>query len=86
MFVSDGAELIEGPNVGTGDGINDGAGLDVGPGVGTGDGLGLDEGPASKAPSDAHTDAQLLEFGGEWVSASMKKKKGKSTSKGLKGL
>ena len=46
MFVSDGAELIEGPNAGTGNGINDNTGLDVGPGVGTGDGSGSDKGPA----------------------------------------
>ena len=37
--------MIERPNVGTGDGINDGAGLDVGPGVGTGNGPELAEVP-----------------------------------------
>ena len=40
-----GAELIEGPNVGSGDGIGDGAGVDQGPGVGTGNGPELPEVP-----------------------------------------
>ena len=58
-----GAELIEGLNVGTVDGIDDGAGLDQGMGASTGDGLelaevlgavigdgsGLDKGPADGA-------------------------------------
>ena len=45
MFAQDSAELIKRPNVGTGDGINEGAGMEWGPGVGTGDGPELAEGP-----------------------------------------
>ena len=42
----DGVEMIEGNNVGTGDGIDDNAGhgRDKGPGIGTGNGLELAEG------------------------------------------
>ena len=38
-------ELIDRPNVGAGNGIDNGAEMDQGPGVGTGDGMELAEGP-----------------------------------------
>ena len=44
IFASNGAELIEGPNVRTGDGIDDDSGLGHEPCVGTVDGLDLAEG------------------------------------------
>ena len=41
MFAYDGVELIEGKNVGTGNGIDDGVGLDVGLCIGMSNGPGL---------------------------------------------